>query len=56
MANPDDSSGLAARIVDILDNPELRASMVVASRERALSEFNYDVLASRLGDVLKVGQ
>jgi phosphatidylinositol alpha-1,6-mannosyltransferase len=56
MANPDDSSGLAARIVDILDKPELRASMVVASRERALSEFNYDVLASRLGDVLKVGQ
>lgn len=56
MANPSDASGLAARIVDILDNPKLRASMAAASRERALSEFNYDVLASRLGEVLKVGQ
>ncbi len=56
MQNPEDASGLAARIVDILDNPDLRASMATASRERALSEFNYDVLASRLGEVLKVGQ
>jgi hypothetical protein len=43
-------------MVDILDNPELRASMATASRERALSEFNYDVLARRLGEVLKVEQ
>jgi phosphatidylinositol alpha-1,6-mannosyltransferase len=56
MANPDDASGLAARIVDILDNPELRSSMASASRQRALSEFNYDVLAYRLGEVLQVGQ
>lgn len=56
MPNPEDASGLAARIADILDNPDVRASMAIASRERALSEFNYDVLASRLGEVLKVGQ
>jgi hypothetical protein len=30
--------------------------MATASRERALSEFNYDVLARRLGEVLKVEQ
>jgi phosphatidylinositol alpha-1,6-mannosyltransferase len=56
MSNPTDSSGLAARIVEILDNPELRLSMSLASRERALNEFNYDHLAHRLGEVLKVWQ
>ena len=54
MDDPTDASGLAARLVRILDNPELRASMAVASRQRAESEFNYDVLAHRLGEVLKV--
>jgi phosphatidylinositol alpha-1,6-mannosyltransferase len=53
-----DSGGAAEAVldVDILDNPELRSSMAIASRERALSEFNYDVLANRLGEVLQVGQ
>lgn len=54
MDDPTDASGLAARLVRILDNPELRASMAIASRQRAESEFNYDVLAHRLGEVLKV--
>jgi hypothetical protein len=33
----------------------LRVSMATASRERAVTEFNYDVLGHRLGQVLKVG-
>lgn len=54
MDDPTDAAGLAARMVRILDNPELKASMAEASRHRAESEFNYDVLAKRLGEVLKV--
>jgi phosphatidylinositol alpha-1,6-mannosyltransferase len=54
MKDPTDASGLAARLVRILDNPELQESMSRASRARAESEFNYDVLARRLGEVLKV--
>ena len=54
MEDPTDAAGLAARLVRILDNPELKASMATASRHRAESEFNYDVLAKRLGEVLKV--
>jgi phosphatidylinositol alpha-1,6-mannosyltransferase len=56
MNNPTDASGLAARITTILDDEALRASMSVASRARAESEFEYSVLAARLGQVLKVGQ
>lgn len=54
--NPTDVAGLAARIANILDDDELRGSMAVASRERAISEFDYEVLATRLGEVLHVGQ
>jgi phosphatidylinositol alpha-1,6-mannosyltransferase len=56
MAHPTDASGLAARIATILDDDSLRASMATASRQRAVSEFEYSVLAARLGEVLKVGQ
>jgi phosphatidylinositol alpha-1,6-mannosyltransferase len=55
MDNPTDVAGLAARIATILDDDDLRASMATASRERAVTEFNYDVLGQRLGQVLKVG-
>jgi phosphatidylinositol alpha-1,6-mannosyltransferase len=54
MKDPTDAAGLAARLVRMLDNPELWQSMSLASRRRAESEFNYDVLAKRLGEVLKV--
>ena len=54
MHNPVDASGLAARIVKILDSPALRESMARESRLRAVNEFNYDVLSRRLGDVLGV--
>lgn len=55
MDDPTDVSGLAARLTTILDNDTLRSSMAKASRERAVTEFNYDVLSQRLGQVLKVG-
>jgi phosphatidylinositol alpha-1,6-mannosyltransferase len=56
MKDPTDASGLAARIATILDDEPLRSSMASASRARAESEFEYSVLAARLGQVLKVGQ
>lgn len=56
MENPTDVAGLAARIDTILSDDALRASMSAASRQRACEEFNYDVLAKRLGAVLKVEQ
>lgn len=54
--DPEDVDTLAARIATILDEPGLRASMGRAARERAVSEFDYDVLAARLGRVLKVDE
>ena len=56
MANPTDSSALAARIARVLDDEPLRRRMGIASRSRAVAEFDYDVLAGRLGDVLGVNQ
>lgn len=56
MANPTDASALAARIAQILDDGPLRRRMSVASRARAVDEFDYDVLAGRLGGVLGVSQ
>ena len=54
--NPSDVSGVAGRIAAILDDPVLRSSMATQSRQRAETEFEYDVLANRLGEVLQVGQ
>ena len=54
--NPTDVAAVAARIAAILDDDALRLSMSRASRERAETEFDYEVLAGRLGNVLKVGQ
>ena len=54
MNEPEDVDGLAERIATILDDDTLRASMSVRSRERAVAEFDYGVLAARLGEVLKV--
>lgn len=36
----------------LIDDPALRTAMGKASRERAVNEFSYDVLAKRLGTVL----
>lgn len=54
MDHPDDAEGLADRITRILDDEGLRTSMAAASRTRAVSDFDYGVLAGKLGDVLQV--
>ena len=56
LADPTDSSALAARISRVLDDHRLRRRMADASRDRAVTDFDYDVLAARLAGVLKVGQ
>lgn len=56
LADPTDSSALAARIARVLDDHRLRRRMADASRDRAVTDFDYDVLAARLAGVLKVGQ
>lgn len=54
MDDPRDVAGLAARIARILDDAPMRRRMGEASRERALAEFDYDVLSARLARVLSV--
>lgn len=51
---PENHEVLAEKISHILNEPGLRASMALASRERALSGFTYDILSARLGEVLGV--
>jgi glycosyltransferase involved in cell wall biosynthesis len=38
----------------LLNDPDLRRRMGVASRERAITEFSYEMLAERLGNVFGV--
>ncbi len=54
MSDTTDSDGLARRIDALLSDPVLWRAMSEASRRRATAEFDYDVLAARLGDVLGV--
>lgn len=56
MSDTGDVDGLARRIDAVLDDPVLAESMSRASRRRAVDEFDYDVLAKRLGRVLGVAQ
>lgn len=46
---PDDWKQVAVALEALLDDDEMRAKMGIASRERAVAEFSYDVLAERLG-------
>jgi phosphatidyl-myo-inositol dimannoside synthase len=50
LSRPESWSDVAAAISELLDDDEARARMSLASRERAVTEFSYDVLAQRLGD------
>ena len=52
---PDDPVAVAEAFEALLADPALRTKMATASRERALAEFSYDVLARRLGEALEVG-
>ena len=54
VARPDEPGAVADAIADLLDDPARRAAMGAASRERAVAEFSYDVLAARLGKALGV--
>lgn len=49
---PDDVDAVATALQRILDDEDLRHRLGTASRERAVAEFSYDVLAHRLGRCL----
>ena len=51
---PTDVDAVVDRLRRILDDPGLRDRMSIASRERAVNEFSYDVLSRRLGEALGV--
>ena len=50
--HPDDVDAVAAALDELLSDPDRRAQMAVAGRERAVAEFTYDGLAARLGAAL----
>ena len=52
--NPSDVGQVASTVTQLLDDLFLRSLMSVASRERALNTFDYDVLSKSLAQVLKV--
>lgn len=52
VSNPEEPRDVAAAIESLLDGPALARAMGRASRERAVTEFSYDVLAHRLGVAL----
>lgn len=49
---PDDAGAVARALAALLDDPDRRAAMGAAARQRAETEFAYDVLAHRLAEVL----
>jgi glycosyltransferase involved in cell wall biosynthesis len=55
MPDPGDDAALASRIAGLLDDEPLRRRMGEASRRRAVGQFDYGVLAARLGAVLGAG-
>jgi phosphatidyl-myo-inositol dimannoside synthase len=54
LARPERWSDVAEAIVELLDDDDRRAAMAEASRQRAVTEFSYDVLARRLGESFAV--
>ena len=52
--NPSDVAQVASTVNQLLDDAFLRSLMSVASRERALNTFDYNVLTRSLAQVLKV--
>jgi phosphatidylinositol alpha-1,6-mannosyltransferase len=54
VGDPEDVSEVAAAFEALLDDDAGRRRMAECSRQRAVTEFAYDVLARRLGDALGV--
>jgi len=54
MGDPNDASALAARLASLLDDDAGRLAMGRAARSRAVAEFDYGVLATRLAATLGV--
>lgn len=54
IADPESTQEVVAAFTRLLDDDDLRRRMGDRSRERAVEEFAYDVLARRLGDTLGV--
>jgi phosphatidylinositol alpha-1,6-mannosyltransferase len=52
--DPEDVQAVVDAFTTLLDDDDLRRTMGERSRQRALDEFAYDVLARRLGDTLAV--
>ena len=50
---PGDPTAVADALARLLDDPDRRARMAVAGRERAVAELSYEVLAERLGRALE---
>lgn len=50
--HPSDPRAVADALARLLDDADLRARMGAASRERAVADYAYDVLATRLGAAL----
>ena len=52
LSRPTDVGALASAIGDLLADPDRRARLGAAARERAAASFDYDLLAPRLGAAL----
>ncbi len=52
VSRPEEPRDVAAAIGSLLDDPALAQRMGRAGRERAVTDFSYDVLAHRLGVAL----
>ena len=55
LANPRSAPELARHMLELLHDPQRRAEMGRAGRQRAMASYDYDVLAHRLGSALKGG-
>jgi phosphatidylinositol alpha-1,6-mannosyltransferase len=52
LVDPGDTDGLAAAIVELLEDPELARRMGEQGRQRAIAEFDWSVVAEKLWAVL----
>ena len=54
IVDPHDVNAAADRLVALLEDDRARSAMAMASRARAVAEFDYSVLVSRLRDSLQM--